>query len=189
MHSSLAKLKMFQTFTFVVVTIFFPPLPIFLRLPLPSLFGQPLSHCTVNLILGFICFQFECLKKTSPVWKTVSFWSVHPGSDWSSLGQISMLKEWINNDSGSSTLLALFQGRRVLENPRRPLTDVPREPSIAKWGVGMGEHWQLDLVPSPRLRWPFENRCKRNWQLQKALAVYVIMERIRRKVLGDRRDQ
>lgn len=108
-----------------------------------------LSHCSLaNLLrvalypwtwcLDSFVFSFKCLKKTSPLWKTVSFTSVQLGNDWSSPQANYHVKSTDQYVSGSSTLLALFPRGRVLKNLRGPwqmCQEPSRGLSILEWGT------------------------------------------------------
>lgn len=85
---------------------------------------------------------------------------------------------------GSSTLLALFQGGRVLKNPGRPLTDVP-EGFKRVVNLGVGNTDSLIQCPDCFSTGHLKMDARRIDSFRKALAVHIIMERIRRKVLGE----
>lgn len=69
--------------------------------------------------------------------KTVSFTRVQLGNDWSGPQANYHVKRRDQYISGSSTLLAVCQGGRVLKIPRRPLTDMPEDVKrVVDVGVG-----------------------------------------------------
>ena len=103
-------------------------------------------------------------------------------------GPISMLKEWINTFLPLPPSLLSSKGKefgRTLGGSWQMCQKTSRGLSIAR----TGEHWQFDLVPDGFSASHLKMDAGGIDSIRKALAVHVIMEKIRRKVLGEIRDQ